>query len=67
MLHYFTEPELQPHMLNDSFQMGSFNAALKPDVPNAGWAVFYGNEFAEKVNADRIADAGFPIEMIGDG
>lgn len=67
MLHHFTEPELQPNMLNDSFQIGSFNAALKPDVPNAGWAMFYGNEFAEKVNAERIADAGFPIEMIGDG
>lgn len=67
MLHYFTEPELQPHMLNDSFQIGSFNAALRPDVPNAGWAMFYGNEFAEKVDAERIADAGFPIEKIGDG
>lgn len=67
MLHYFTEPELQPHMANDSFQIGSFNAALRPDVPNAGWAMFYGNEFAEKVDADRIANAGFPIEKIGDG
>ncbi|WP_324711150.1 hypothetical protein [Pseudomonas citronellolis] len=67
MLHYFTEPELEPHMLNDSFQIGSFNAALKPDVPNAGWAMFYGNEFAEKVDAERIAKAGFPIENISDG
>lgn len=67
MLHYFTEPELQPHMLNDSFQIGSLNAALRPNVPNAGWAMLYGNEFAEKVDADRIASAGFPIEKIGDG
>lgn len=43
MLHYFTEPELGPHEVNDSFQIGSFNAALRPDVPNAGWAMFYGN------------------------
>ncbi len=67
MLHYFTAPELQPNMVNDSFQIGSFNAALKPDVPNAGWAMFYGNEFAESVDADRITNAGFPIEKIGDG
>lgn len=67
MLHYFTEPELQLHMVHDSFQIGSFNAALKPDVPNAGWAMFYGNEFAEKVDVKRIAKAGFPVEKIGDG
>ncbi len=67
MLHYFTKPELAPHQVNDSFQIGSFNAALNPNVPNAGWAMFYGNEFAEKVDADRIARAGFPIEKIGDG
>lgn len=67
MLHYFTEPELEPHMVNDNFQIGSFNAALKPDVPNAGWAMFYGDEFAEKFDAERIAKAGFPIEKIGDG
>ncbi|MDF3859039.1 MULTISPECIES: hypothetical protein [Achromobacter] len=67
MLHYFTGPELQPHMVNDSFQIGSFNAALRPDVPNAGWGMFYGNEFSDRVDADRIASAGFPIEKIGDG
>ncbi|HEJ3814682.1 TPA: hypothetical protein SL458_003831 [Pseudomonas aeruginosa] len=67
MLHYFTEPELGPHDLHKSFQVGSFKAALRPEVSNAGWAMFYGNEFAEKVDADRIARAGFPIEKIGDG
>lgn len=67
MLHYFTESELLPHQVNGSFQIGSFNAALKPNVPNIGWAMFYGNEFAEKVDADRIASAGFPIGKMGDG
>lgn len=67
MLHHFTESELLPHQVNESFQIGSFNAALKPDVPNIGWAMFYGNEFAEKVDADRIASACFPIEKMGDG
>lgn len=67
MLHYFTEPELGQHEAHNSFQIGSFKAALKPEISNAGWAMFYGNEFAEKVDADRIANAGFPIEKIGDG
>ncbi|MDR7945010.1 hypothetical protein [Achromobacter aegrifaciens] len=67
MLHYFTEPELGPHEVNESFQIGSFNAMLKPDVPNAGWAMFYGNEFAEKVDMERIFHGGFPIERMGDG
>ncbi|CAB3744430.1 hypothetical protein [Achromobacter denitrificans] len=67
MLHYFTEPELGPHEVHNSFQIGSFKAALKPEVPDSGWAMFYGDEFAEKVDADRIASAGFPIEKIGDG
>ncbi|MFG0233429.1 hypothetical protein [Achromobacter sp. 413638] len=67
MLHYFTEPELGVHEVNESFQIGSFNAALKPDIPNVGWAMFYGNEFAEKVDAEGIFRAGFPIEKMGDG
>lgn len=67
MLHYFTEPELGPNEVHNSFQIGSFKAALKPEVPDSGWAMFYGNEFAEKVDADRIANAGFLIEKIGDG
>ncbi len=67
MLHYFTEPELGPHERYKSFQVGSFKAALKPEVPNSGWAMFYGDEFAEKVDLDRIASAGFPIEKVGDG
>ncbi|WP_343575836.1 hypothetical protein [Pseudomonas sp.] len=67
MLHYFTEPELGAHEIHGSFQIGSFKAALRPEVSNAGWAMFYGNEFSEKVDAERIASAGFPIEKIGDG
>ncbi|MDR2637805.1 MAG: hypothetical protein LBB55_05645 [Zoogloeaceae bacterium] len=66
MLHIFSEPELEFKVAgSDSFQIGSFNAALKPDVPNAAWAMVYGDEFAEKVDAERIAAAGFPIEKIG--
>ncbi len=67
MLHLFTTPELSPSEKNDSFQIGSFNAALKPEVPNIGWAMFYGNEFAEEADADRIAASGFPVEKLSSG
>lgn len=67
MLHLFSEPELGSHEKNNSFQIGSFNAALKPDVPNIGWAMFYGDEFAQEVDSDKIAASGFPIEKIGNG
>jgi hypothetical protein len=66
MLHIFTKPELEFKVNEyDSFQIGSFNAALKPDIPNAAWAMVYGDEFAEKVDVDRIVSAGFPIEKLG--
>lgn len=66
-LHQFAGLELDTRHKNDSFQIGSFNAALKPDVPNIGWAMFYGDEFEEAVDADRIAAAGFPVEKINNG
>lgn len=67
MLHLFTRPELNPSEKTGSFQIGSFNAALKPDIPNIGWAMFYGDEFAQEVDADKIAASGFPIDRIGSG
>ena len=36
-------------------------------MPNIGWAMFYGDEFAQEVDADRIAASGFPIEKLGNG
>ncbi len=67
MLHVFSGPELVPSARRNSFQIGSFNAALKPDVPNVGWAMFYGDEFAQEVDVRRIVEAGFAIENIGNG
>lgn len=67
MLHPFTDPELNPAERTGSFQIGSFNAALKPDIPNVGWGMFYGDEFSQEVNADLIAASGFPVERIGNG
>ena len=66
ILHHFTAPELAcrtwPH---SSFQMGAFGDREVPGILNAGWAMVYGDEFAEKVDAERIAAAGFPIEKLG--
>lgn len=67
MLHHFTNPELGAHEKYDSFQLGSFNSALKPDVPNMGWAMFFGEEFAAEVDFDRIAASGFLIESLSHG
>lgn len=67
MLHLFTYPEIGPSEKNGSFQIGSFNSALKPDVPNIGWAMFYGDEFAQEVDVDQIAASGFPVEKLGNG
>lgn len=36
-------------------------------MPNIGWATFYGDEFAEEVNVERIAASGFPIEKLNTG
>lgn len=67
MLHLFSKPELGPDMKNNSFQIGSFNAALNPVVPDIGWAMVYGDEFAGEVDAERIAASGFPIEKLNNG
>ncbi len=49
------------------FRLGSFGAALKPEIPNIGWAMFYGDEFAKDVDYEAISATGFPIEKIGNG
>lgn len=67
MLHIFTAPELQLSEKNGSFQIGSFNSALKPEVPNIGWAMFYGDEFAKEVNSDEVEASGFPLESLNNG
>nr|WP_269807884.1 hypothetical protein [Pseudomonas agronomica] len=67
MLHHFSDPELGSNEKNNSFQIGSFNSALKPDVPNIGWAMFFGDEFAGDVDAERIVASGFPLEKLSNG
>jgi len=69
LLHYYRETK--PYFISPNAKFEepdiSLGAKLKPDVSNAGWAMYYGDEFAEKVDAAKITTAGFPIEKIGNG
>jgi hypothetical protein len=62
MLHLFSEPELGPQKKNNSFQIGSFNSALKSDVPNMGWAMFYVDEFAERSMLSGLLHQALPLK-----
>jgi len=62
MLHYFTKNELGHGDEYRSFQVGSFRSALSPEVPNAGWMMFYGDDFSEKINFGHLEDAGFYVK-----
>ena len=69
LLHYYKETK--PHFIppNAKFEEPDirFNALINPDIDDAGWAMYYGDEFAEKVDAAKISAADFPIEKIGNG
>ncbi len=62
-----TDEEAQFERAWNDFRLGTFGAALKPEIPNIGWAMFYGDEFAHEVDEAAISAAGFPIEKIGEG
>lgn len=66
MLHVFTDHELY---LNDdsparSFRTGAFGGSAKPGLPNMGWAMAYGAEYAADVDVARIKARGFSLEEI---
>ena len=48
------------------FRAGELNS-LVTGLTNLGWASWFGGEFAKEVDEAAIADAGFPIQRIGDG
>lgn len=67
LMHVFHESEavnVRPGTSESYFLSGVLHRGT---IPNIGWAVFYGEEFAGSVDVDRIAGAGFPIEKIGSG
>ena len=69
LLHYFREAKpyfREPDSEYDEpdIRLGS---CLNPIPSDAGWAMFYGDEFTDKVDDAKIEAAGFPIEKIGNG
>ncbi len=66
MLHVFTDaekPSLQ-YAAGSSFAVGSFGGPAKPGIPNIGWAMAYGEEYAMEVDVRAICAAGFPVDHI---
>lgn len=66
MLHLFTDtekPSLQTGA-GGSFSVGSFGGPAKPGLPNIGWAMVYGAEYAVEVDVGAICAAGFPVKHI---
>ena len=66
MLHVFTEAEkvMLQNEAGSWFQSGSFGGPAKPGLPNMGWAMAYGGDYAAEVDVARIKDAGFPVREI---
>ncbi|WP_132833956.1 hypothetical protein [Sphingomonas sp. PP-CC-3G-468] len=66
MLHVFTDREKQdPQTEDDSwFETGSFGGPAKPGLPNMGWAMAYGANYAAEVDVVRIRSEGFPVDEI---
>ena len=67
MLHPFVPLELASLGRYDSFRLGSFNASLRPDIPEAAWAMFYGPDFCPRIDVERLLAAGFFVEQMGEG
>lgn len=67
MLHLFSGAELDPALKNNSFQIGSFNSLLKPQVSDLGWAMFFGEEFVKEVNFGRMSDMGCLVDEFARG
>lgn len=67
MLHPFLPVELASLERYDSFRLGSFNASLRPDIPEAAWAMFYGPDFCSRIDVERLLAAGFLVEQMGEG
>jgi len=63
LLHLFTEREVGSLQTEDGswFQTGSFGGPAKPGIPNIGWAMAYGGDYAKEVDVARIKAAGFPV------
>ncbi|WP_349971167.1 hypothetical protein [Pseudomonas caspiana] len=67
LLHIFSSCETA-NLKSGTPESYFFSGILhRGEIPNIGWAMFYGGALAESVDFKRIANAGFPIEKIGEG
>jgi hypothetical protein len=64
MLHVFTESELQweDQKSDRSFKLGVLSGGPQQGLPNMGWAMAYGKDYATEVDAARIRAAGFAVD-----
>ncbi len=71
MLHLFTEPELQRTSFGSpetDFKIGPVSRVLlKEGIPNLAWATYFGGEYAEEVDEQKLTSQGFLVEKIGNG
>lgn len=65
MLHHFTPNEA----LNDcdAFELGSFGAWSNPRFPDISWAMMFGDDFAPRLNVDKLRELGFSADVVGSG
>lgn len=68
MLHVFTAAEnyWKEYSADSSFRVGSFGGPAKPGIPNIGWSMAFGKDYAHEVDVERIKAANFLVDQIGD-
>ncbi|MCW8199699.1 hypothetical protein D8B23_15065 [Verminephrobacter aporrectodeae subsp. tuberculatae] len=77
ILHLFTDVETRDDafgadehaiIATDDFLMGPPAAILKDrGIPNLAWATFFGREYTQEIDAEKLRANGFAVEAIGDG
>ncbi len=71
MLHFFTGPELLRCIAispEGSFRRGPVSRTLlKEGIPNMAWANYFGKEYSEEFDEQKLTSQGFLVEKIGDG
>ncbi|MCW5258706.1 hypothetical protein D5038_20850 [Verminephrobacter aporrectodeae subsp. tuberculatae] len=77
ILHLFTDVETRDDafgadehaiIATDDFLMGPPAAILKDrGIPNLAWATFFGREYTQEIDAEKLRANGFAVEAMGDG
>lgn len=64
-LHHFTEFEMVNK--HNDFKIGSFGAWSNPRFPDISWAMMFGDDFAPRLNVDKLRELGFSADVVGSG